>query len=257
MRLLLFAACAASMVFASSGSAQEPQKQNTQTVSYELRFASSDSSLNNRDRERVTHILRYSRLLNNRAKAFVFLLKSDLDARNPFGTSDADITGAGVGLTYQTGAFTTATIAFAHNDNAEVFNAGGPVSSDGNANTLSFGLQRLMGYGPRSYLYASISHAVSALRQDFGSGPSTDVRHVTTLSALYGYKVGKKTVLTAGARALFSTDNFTAHLVDQANYVSLGVSHRINDTTLALKADTGVGAVSGDTQVSFKIGYDF
>lgn len=257
MRAHLFSALAAALICAQSASAQETEQQNTQTLSYELRYASSDSSSNNRVRERVTHILRYSRLLTERSKAFVFLLNSELDARNPFGTSDADINGGGVGLTYQTGAFTTATVAFSYNDNAEVFNAGGPAVSNGDAKTLSFGLQRLMGYGPRSYLYASISHAVTALEQDFGGGPTTDLRQVTTLSTLYGYKVGKKTVLTAGARALFSTDRFTAHLVDQANYVSLGMTHRIKDTTFSLKASGGVGDVAGDTQVSFKIGYDF
>ena len=83
------------------------------------------------------------------------------------------------------------------------------------------------------------------------------IRHVTTLSALYGYQVGKSTALTIGARALLSSDRFTAHLVDQANYASLGLAHRINDTTLSLQASGGVGDVAGDTQVSLKIGYDF
>ncbi|MEM6588911.1 MAG: hypothetical protein AAF641_10725 [Pseudomonadota bacterium] len=245
------------MAFAPPVWSQETQKQNTQTLSYELRYASSDSSSNNRVRERYTHILRCSKNFHPRAKFSVYLLNSTLEARNPFGKSDADINGAGFGLTYQTGAFTTATIGFGINDNAEIFAAaGGPVASNGDAKTLSFGLQRLMGQGPRSYLTAAINHAVSDLDQNFG-GPFSDIRQVTSVSALYGYRITGKTVLTASARSLFSTDRFTAHLVDQANYVSLGATHRIIDTFITLRATSGVGNVAGDTQVSFKIGYYF
>lgn len=257
MRRLIFSTIALALSLVQPARSEAAQDQNTQTFSYELRYASSDSSTNNRVRERYTHILRYSNNFTHRSKVFVYLLNSQLDARNPFGKSDADINGIGFGLTYQTGAFTTATIGFGINDNAEVFvNGFGPATSSGDAKTISFGMQRLIAYGPRSYLYGSFSHSVTALDQNFG-GPFSDVRQVTNLSLLYGYKIGKATVLTASARSLFSSDRFSAHLVDQANYVGLGATHRIGDTTITLKARGGVGDVAGDTQVSLKIGHDF
>ncbi len=245
-------------LLASPVFAQVADHPKTQTLSYELRYATSESSAQNRERDRLTHVLKYSKLLGPRSKGSVFLLSSSLDARNPFGRSDATIRGAGVDFTYQTGAHTTATVAFAFADNAEVFNDGtGPAASNGAAQTLSFGLQRLIGYGPKSYLSAGLNHSITWLNQDFGTSTSRETRRKTTASVLYGYQIAERTALTLGIKGVVSSDRFSAHLVKQGGYANLGLAHRVGDTTVSLRGSTGIGALSGDRQLSLKISYDF
>jgi hypothetical protein len=247
----------ANTALAQTATAQA-QKPNMQTLSYEIRHATSESSPKNRKRERLTHVLRYSRILGARTKGGVYLLSSTLDARNPFGKSDATIRGAGVDLTYRTGVYTVATLGFAMADNAEVFNDGtGPASSDGKARTLSFGMQRLMAQGPKSYLYGALNHAITQIDHDFGGRKFKDTRTTTTISALYGHQIAERTVLTVGAKALASSDRFSAHLVRHGGYANLGVVHRVGDTTVSLQGSSGLGLLSGDKQISLKIGFDY
>ncbi|WP_407491648.1 hypothetical protein [Pseudooceanicola sp. MF1-13] len=258
MNLSIFRAFLVAVAIGQPAWANDAEAPNTQTISYELRHSTSKSTATGRNRERLTHVLRYSKLLSDRSKGFFYLSTSSLDATNPFGRSDATLKGGGLGLTFQTGGFTTATVALSFNDNAEVFNpGGGPTTSSGNAQTLVFGMQRLFGYGPRSYLTGSITHAVTRLKQDFGGGPTIDTRHITTLSGIYAHQIGQQTLLNVGGRAVFSNDAFTSHLVKQANYATLGIAHRMEYVTVSVQGSAGIGAVAGDRQVSFKIGYDF
>ncbi len=235
--------------------AQTADKNN---LSVKLSFSKSDSSDLGRDRERVVTTLRYTRKLAPRASAFVYLYNANLDATNPFGTSDADINGFGFGATFNISKLTIATLAFAFNDNAEVFtNSGGPTTSDGDAKTVVIGLQRLIGIGRKSSLVASVNHAVSRLDQNFTGTPFNETRHITTLGLQYSQKVTSKTTLSAGAKSLFSNENITSHLVDQANYVSLGVSHKFGKAQVSLTGSAGIGAVSGDSSVGLKISRSF
>jgi len=258
MRLSILPAFVIAALTGQAVLASETAPQNTQTISYEIRQTKSQSTATGRNRERLTHVLRYSRLLSDRAKGFFYLNASSLDASNPFGRSDADLKGGGLGVSFQTGSFTTATVALSFNDNAEVFfPGGGPTTSNGKAQTLVLGMQRLFGYGPRSYLTASFTHAISRFEQNFGGAPTIDTRHVTTIAALYGHQIGRRTMLNVGGRAVFSNDTFTSHLVKQANYATLGLAHRMDDVTISLQGSAGIGAVAGDSQLSLKIGYDF
>ncbi|KAB7613255.1 hypothetical protein F9L33_11650 [Amylibacter sp. SFDW26] len=255
IRKLLLSACIACLG-AVPGIADT---KNDQKISLQLRFSKSDSNTTNRDRERISTILRYTKKFAPKASGFFYLYNANLDATNAFGTSDADINGIGAGMTFNVSKLTIATLAFSYNDNAEVFNGGGaPATSDGDAVTIVAGLQRLFGIGRKSTLVGSINHAVSVLDQDFTGTPFEDTRHITTLGLQYTQKIAEKTSLSVGAKSLFSNENITAHLVDQANYVSVGLSQRFGAvTTVSLTGSSGIGAISGDSSIGLKVSRSF